>query len=236
MDKNDFFKNKDNVIAIIGIIFFVLLAIFARFTTSDNDNNVDNKKDNQETVEKDNQNNNEDGEEEIEEETISYNFTYTVDNNNQISIIEGKFYNNKQKFSIIENGEKQEYAKLEDNYLKLKNGTYEILKGDINDYFKYLNINDIIEFTEYSTYEEEDDIKIYEIDIPDLIDKYNLELEYNGFDDFKSDSITIEERKGNVKEIVLDYSNYFSYITNSKYRFKVTMKFNDYGKVEDFVI
>ena len=38
--KEEFFKNKDNVIAIIGIIFFVILAIFARFnTTSDNINN-----------------------------------------------------------------------------------------------------------------------------------------------------------------------------------------------------
>ena len=236
MDKNDFFKNKDNIIAIIGIIFFVLLAIFARFTTSSNDNTEDNKNGNQETIEKDNQNNDEDSEEEIGEETISYNFTYTIDNNNQISIVEGKFYNNKQKFSIIENGIKQEYAKLEDNYLKLENGTYEILKGDINDYFKYLDLEDIIEFTEYSIYEEDDDTKIYEIDVPELIDKYNLELEYNGFDEFKSDSITIEERKGIIKEIILDYSNYFSYITNSKYSFKVTMKFNDYGKVEDFEI
>ena len=112
MNKDDFFKNKDNVIAIIGIIFFVVLAIFARFST--NDNVSTNNKDN-EVVE----NKNEETTEDTPEKIISYNFTYTVDNNNQISIIEGKTYNNKQKFSIIENGVKQEYAKLEDSYLKL---------------------------------------------------------------------------------------------------------------------
>ena len=87
MDKNDFFKNKDNVIAIIGIIFFVVLAIFARFST--NDNVVNDNKDN-EVVE----NKNEETTEDTPEKIVSYNFTYTVDNNNQISIIEGKVYNN----------------------------------------------------------------------------------------------------------------------------------------------
>ena len=101
--KEEFFKNKDNVIAIIGIIFFVILAIFARFnTTSDNINNESENK--QEVAE----NENKDTDKENKEEIVSYNFTYTVDNNNQISIIEGKNYNNKQKFSIIENGVKQE--------------------------------------------------------------------------------------------------------------------------------
>ena len=37
-------KNKDNVIAIMGIIFFVVLAVFARFST--NDNVVNDNKDN----------------------------------------------------------------------------------------------------------------------------------------------------------------------------------------------
>jgi len=229
MEKNDFFKNKDNVIALVGIIFFVILAIFARFNTSDNP--PTDKKDN-EIIENENQ----ESTEETKEEITSYNFTYTVDNNNQISIIEGKAYNNKQKFSIIENSIKQEYAKLEDNYLKLENGIYEILKGDINDYFKYLELEDIIDFTEYSVYEEDDDIKTYEIDIPDLIDKYNFELEYDSFSEFKSDKITIEYDKEEIEKITLDYSNYFSYITNSNYKFKVTMNFNSYGKVEDFEI
>ena len=229
MDKNDFFKNKDNVIAIIGIIFFVVLAIFARFST--NDNVVNDNKDN-EVVE----NKNEETTEDTPEKIVSYNFTYTVDNNNQISIIEGKVYNNKQKFWIIENGIKQEYAKLEDNYMHLINGTYEILKGDINEYFKYLELNDIIEFTEYSIFEEKDDTKTYEIDVPDLIDKYNFELEYDSFSDFKSDSITVEYDKNNIEKITLDYSNYFSYITNSNYKFKVTMNFNSYGKIENFEI
>ena len=117
MNKDDFFKNKDNVIAIIGIIFFVVLAIFARFnTTSDNINNESENK--QEVAENENKDTD-------KEEIVSYNFTYTVDNNNQISIIEGKTYNNKQKFSIIENGVKQEYAKLEDSYLKLGENEYE---------------------------------------------------------------------------------------------------------------
>lgn len=229
--KEEFFKNKDNVIAIIGIIFFVILAIFARFnTTSDNINNESENK--QEVAE----NENKDTDKENKEEIVSYNFTYTVDNNNQISIIEGKTYNNKQKFSIIENGVKQEYAKLEDSYLKLGENEYEILKGDINDYFKYLELNDIIEFTEYSIFEEKDDTKTYEIDVPDLIDKYNFELEYDSFSDFKSDSITVEYDKNNIEKITLDYSNYFSYITNSTYKFKVTMTFNSYGQVEDFEI
>lgn len=224
-------KNKDNVIAIIGIIFFVILAIFARFNATSSNKNSNNN--NQDVVEKEN---NDSKTEQEQEQIISYDFTYTIDNNNQISIVEGKRYNNKQKFSIIENGKKQEYAKIEDSYLKLEENKYDILNGNINDYFKYLELDDIKEFTEYSVSEEKNDNKVYEIDVPDLIDKYNFELEYNSFNDFETDSITIEYDKEKIKKITLDYSNYFSYITNSTYKFKVTMSFSNYGKVEDFDI
>lgn len=231
MKREDFFKNKDNIIAIIGIVFLVTLAMFARFDTTSNESNKDNN-DNNDTIEKENQNN----QEEIEEESYNYEFNYTIDNNKKISIIEGKTYNNKQKFSIIEDGVKKEYAKLEDNYLRLENGQYEILTTDINDYFKYLDLDDIQEFVDYSIYDEDEHVKTYQIDITDLIDKYNIETEYDSFSDFKDDSITVEESNGKLKKIVLDYSNYFSYITNSTYTFKVTMNFNRYGKVEDFDI
>lgn len=230
MIDKDFFKNKDNVLAIIGIIFFVVLAIIARnnnssMSSNEQDDSVNN------VVEKENQ-------QEESEEDINYKFTYTVNNNGNISVIEGKRYNNKEKFSIIENGSKQEYARLDTSYMKLFNDNYEILKEDINDYFKYIDINSVKEILEYSNYEEdeEDDIENYSIDITDLIDRYNFELDYNGFDDFDDDSVILTRRNNNIVSIEMDYSNYFTYVNNSTYTFKVTMNFSSYGKVEDFDI
>jgi len=232
MKSEEFKKNKDTILAIIGIIFLVGLAILARAGGG-------NQNDSLEPTPSTTQNPTDETTTEPESTDIleslnqkNYHFTYTIQQNNETEIIDGKVNGSKAVFTILGN-QKEEYAKVSDNYLKKENGEYKIISSEIRAYFSYINNSALSEILEISMMEEKDNIQTYSIDTTDLLDEYT-DIEYDGFDDFKDDTIKIYKNKEQqIEKIELDYSNYFSYVNEQATTFKVTMEFSDYGNIEE---
>ena len=229
-------ETKDKLFGIFFIIFFAVLVIMIRTGNANNDGEFDD------------QNNTSSGDydEIIEDEDMknmysginnkNYEYTYTINIDNHKEIITGKAFNNKEKFSIISNG-KEEYAILSGNYLKLENNNYKVV-DKINDYYKYLDLNIIKKLILLSETEDEtDQYIVYKIDITDLIDEYNFDVEYDGFEEYKPDRATYYLNKnGTIDKIVLDYSEYYTYVTKKQSTMVLTLEFSNYGKVVDFEI
>lgn len=219
--------NKDNILAIVGIGFFVILAIFARF--SGNNNNL------------------EQGDGEVnstptstppEEETIdienNYHFTYTIDIGGKKEVIDGSVNASKAKFQIL-GAAKEEYLKLSNTIMKLVDGSYQVTEvSAIRDYFKYLDLNNIKEIMSISTVDmDEDDIYLYEVDTCDLFDEFSNGI-CDDFKDYPPNKLEVTyTKKGYFKKIVLDYSNYYTSLKGVESIFLVTMEFDDYGMQEE---
>ena len=223
--------NRDTILALIGIVFFIVLALIAR-------GNVSSKQDGKNssstvlptpspTA----------SEEKVEEnqifkniESLNYHFTYSIVQDDMKEVIDGKVNGNKQKFSII--GETEEkYAKLSESYLLFENGSYKILNQDVRSYFPYIELSNIYKILELSSGKEKGDVFVYRIDTTDLLDLYTEE-EYDGFDDFDDDTIQLYfNSEKQVVKIEIDYSNYFTYVHNKNTKFHVMMEFDSFGEI-----
>lgn len=232
MKKPKIEMNRDTIIAIVGLVFFLVLIILARMgggeeslqpeasPTPDIPIYSPEADEDDEKVTSDN-----------------YHFTYTIEKDATKEVIDGKVYASKAKFSIL-GASKEEYVKLSNSYMRLVNGEYQVIDPtQIRDYLIYLDLDGITTLQSFSVAKnEEDDIYEYEIEITDLLDQYT-DLDYDAFADYKTDKMTIcYNKKGYIKEIRLDYSNYFSYLSGKDSVFKVTMEFDQYGEISDFEV
>lgn len=233
--------HRDNVLAIIGIIFFIFLAIASRSGSREKRDVVDTPASVTPSSTSSNQGQNDSVQEAENLELFpdkNYHFTITVVQNGQTEIIDGNRDGNKQKFSVI-GSVKEEYAKISENYLKLENGSYSILNTEIRSYFPYLDLDQLEKILQKSFVTEQDGISTYEVDILDLLDFYT-NLEYSGFDELDDDQVKIyKNTKSQVYKIEMDYSNYFSYqdqAMTEKSTFQVTMEFDRFGEIQDLDI
>ncbi len=227
MKNKKFEWNKDTIIAIVGICFFVILGIMAR---------VSSPRDTLDEPPVSPTPSPSDSSSEMEL-ALNYHFTYSVEIDNQKEIIDGKVYANKAKFSILTT-EKEEYAKLGDSYMRLIDGKYQILDSPlIRDYFFYLDLDSIKEIMGLSLFETgEDDQLIYQVSTPDLLDTYT-NVDYDSFSEYPVNRMEVTyTKKGYFKKIKLDYSAYFSYLKGRDTNFILTMEFDDYGRIQDFEI
>lgn len=235
MNQNEFL-NKDSILAIIGIIFLIGLAIFARVTVNQESTEQKNKPESTPTPTATPENT-ENKETSLFDslDSNNYHFTYTVTQNEKIEIIDGKINGNKMKFSII-GEQKEEYARVSENYLKLNNGTYQILETEIRSYFRYIKVEEMKKVMDNSITKTEGNNKTVAVDITDLIEMYTEE-EYDGFEEFKDDKIIIYfDENQKIEKIELDYSNYFTHLNNQPSIFKVVMDFDQYGQIEELEI
>jgi len=220
--------NKDNILAIVGIVFFVILAIFARFSSGSSNNNLEQGGGNVSPTPTPTENT-----EEINLET-NYHFTYTVDINGQKEVIDGSVTGSKARFQIL-GAQKEEYLKLSNTIMKLVDGSYQVLEAKtIRDYFVYLDLNNIKKLMSISMVEmDEDDLYLYEVETTDLFDQFTS-VKYDDFTEYPTNKLEVSyTKKGYFKKIVLDYSNYYTSLKGVSSKFLVTMEFEDYGKQEE---
>lgn len=228
----DDLKNKDSIIAIIGIIFFIILAIIARKTTMQTQEQPQATPTPSPIA----------TEETIPQKDIleslknkNYHFTYTIVEGEKTEIIDGKVNGNKMKFTII-GDQREEYAKISDSYLKLIKGNYQITTSQIRFYFPYLQIQTIEEVLKQSTQKKKENILYYTVDTIDLLDQYT-EIEYTGFEERRDNQIKIiTTDDGKIERIEIDYSNYYFYLNNVEKTFKITMELNQYDMIEELEI
>lgn len=232
MKKPKIDMNRDNIIAIVGIIFFVILVLVVRIGGG-SDELVKDPDASPSPSPTDGENNS------LKPEEIAnnYHFTYTVNVDGVKEVIDGEVNGGKAKFSILGN-KKEEYIKLSNTYMRVVDGKYEVLEdANIRPYFPYLGKEGISEIQSISlSSNEEDDVYEYEIDVFDLLDKYTV-IEYDSFEEFKTDKMVVRyNKKGYIKDIKIDYSNYFTYVNKRTSVFKVTMEFDSYGEIKDFEV
>lgn len=216
--------NKDNILAIVGILFFIILAIFARSTTGGN-NNLEQNSGNDVTPTPTPTENTE-----IDLET-NYHFTYTIDIDGKKEVIDGSVNSNKAKFQILGEG-KEEYLKLSNTIMKLVGENYQVIETSaIRDYFVYLDIDNLKEMMSISSVKmDEDDIYLYDVETFDLFDKF-VSGKYDDFTDYPTNKMEVSyTKKGYFKKIVIDYSNYYTSLKGAESQFLVTMEFDGYGK------
>ena len=97
-------KQRDSILAIIGIIFFIGLAIFARSSASSKKNLPPPSSSSPTSSPTETSNAKKEGIDSLLDEE-SYSFTYTVVLGDATEVLDGKVFKNKMMFTIIGNGQ-----------------------------------------------------------------------------------------------------------------------------------
>lgn len=239
--KKCFGKEKDtryHAIAMLGIyaVIFAILIIFIRVSGSNvsyNQNEPlntpgttnppieENKTNNEITSNKEDENQN------IIDNDINYSYSYTITHNGKSEIYLGKKIDEKEKFTLIKDSISTNYAILNDNYLIEKNGVYSITQKP-SIFFKYCDVENILLLIK-----DKADSTSY------TVTNNELKLQYNDnivADNFNTNTIKLNVTNDVLKSIDLDFSSYYSSITNNKESLTIHMEFADIGTTEDFDI
>jgi len=241
--KKAFGKEKDtrahaiSMLAIYGIFMVIAITIVRsvpynqEITNEDIDSQIEAEEKIDETVE-------------TEEETttsstgvidsdINYSYSYTITFDGETEVYLGKRIDDKQKFSYIKDGVTLEYAILDDNYLVLEDGTY-ILTDTLDTYFKYCDIEKILELIENVVPEESDNYLKYNLSSSDIANVMSDTL--TSVDDNKNNSINIVLENGSLRTILLNFDSYISNVLGESHTLNIRMDYADIGTVEDFEI
>jgi len=235
--KKCFGKEKDDryhaiaMLAIYGIIFIILVASIrisgnnvidykeenpiktpeSTPIVEDNTNKEEIKEDNKETITND----------------INYSYSYTVTYNGKSEVYLGKKIDEKEKFTLVKDGITTNYAILNDNYLVQKGDVYTITEKP-SVFFKYCDVEKVLLLIK-----DKEEKNSYNVTNNELKNNYKDNLLS---DNLKDNIIKINISNDILKSIDLDFSNYYSAITNQKESLTIHMEFADIGTTEDFEI
>lgn len=247
--KKCFGKEKDEqlnaiVMLTIMIIFMAILAIILRFGTDTTKNETANNP--QKTtpptqdsikpiddLEKDSLN--EEGKEKGNYE-VNYSYLYTFELNGKKEIITGKKLDNKEIFTIVNEEESKDYAKLSNNYLIKNKNTYNLTVLPSNNLL-YTSIDDLADVLDSYTPNTgaEPNQYTYYISNQDLIKIYKPELASTQIE-AKNNPVTLTITDGKIEKIIMDYSNLYEAINKIPSTYLITLEFNNIGTTEDFTI
>lgn len=205
-------KNKDILMAILGISFVVFLVVIAK-TGGGSRNMINNNKDNIK------QDTNNQIEEEVKENQKSvydklekdYSFTYNININDNISIITGKKYGDKITLTVDGETMTRDYA----DFL------------NIRDYFKYFDISNLKRIISTSDIvKEENNIGTYNVDTFNIVDIID-DIDYDPFESNSNNKMTVELEKEYIKEINMFLDNYYKFLNpeNTKLEIKITYEY-----------
>lgn len=213
IDKNDALK------IILGLSFIILLFAITMSNDNNQTNNQNNDINNNKPIIENNKNDTDKPNKEPEKTIYdklnknNYSFTSTINVNNLEQHITGTI-NNSTVDIIIDN---QNIIRNIDDF------------NNINENFKYINIDylkRIIDLANINNKDENNNIITYDIDIIDLIDIYNPEIDYDSFNIVEVDKMIITFNDGYIKNIELDYTNYFKYIDSNNNNLNIKIEYN----------
>lgn len=159
---------------------------------------------------------------------INYSYSYTINYDDTSLIYLGKKYNDKEKFTLIENGISSEYVVLNGKILKLNSGKYEETNS-VNNYYRYCDREKILNI-----------IKDIE---PVSENVYNVSIAYFSStfgDTIEEDNgmpivVTVSKDNDEIKNISMDLDNYLKSL-GDEHSLKINMIFTDIGTTNDFEI
>lgn len=226
-------KQRSRFILFVYLIIFIVLIIFIRANMS----NIASQEQEQEKIEGTNNEpvvNEEGTNSELDEmfsfiDMNNYDFDFNINSNNSSSIIVGKRFNNKFNFEL-KNNEDILYFNGTSNYIKAK----ESLDGESKvTGFPYVLINvfdtkTLKDLIEHSTINND----VYEITNEEIgkIVKENLENKE------LVNSIELIKSNNKVVQINLFLSNAISSYTKETSDVIITLKYSNFGLVDDFII
>ncbi len=226
---------KNGIMLVLMILFFTALIIPLRNSNNNepsNKNNKPNNKPNNNIID-----NNESSIKGIKYlNNNNYAYIYTFELPQYKEKITGKIYSNKEKFTIINNNQTIEAARLGNDYLILQNGNFQFTSVP-SDNLKYTNIKNLQALLEMSIFEEKEGKINYEIDPIDILDIYAPDILYDEFANYDSDFISIYYQNDYITKMELDFNNYQRIVTgNNTDTLKIVLEYFDYQKQEDFDI
>ena len=235
--KKGFGKNKDKTIharimLAIYMFFFIILVLFIRLAPAKPVEDDKTKKDtnNTNTVEPTNSPEPTSNTKPISNE-INYSYTYTIvfDNNTEKYI--GKRIDDKEKFSLLKNGEYIDYAIVDGVYLKSDGNLYSITDS-FESYFRYCDTDKILSVVgSYNL--KANELNAYTIS-NDKIEKVFSEQLINNNNGMNN--INIKTDTETIRKIDMDLSNYISSLLNESHTLNITMEFANIGTTENFDI
>lgn len=166
------------------------------------------------------------------ENSMNYSYSYTITYNGDTTVLLGKKVNNKEKFTLIQDGTTTDYAILSDNYLILENGFYHITENP-NRFLKYCDIKNILLLVENEIPTEGNDRIKYSVSNQSLATFFKETISTNYE---QTNSIQLQMSNDTIKSADIDFSNYFSVIEGVSSTLTIHMDFVDIGTTEDFEI
>ena len=158
---------------------------------------------------------------------VNYSYSYRITINGETEVYLGKKIDDKEKFTLIKNGVTTDYAILNDNYLKLENGIYNITQKP-SEYFKYCDVEKILNLIE----NEQSDTN-YLISNTKLSSVFNDKLKV---DNNQNNEIKLTITDNVLKSIDFNLNNYITSVTSEAKTLTIHMEFADIGTTEDFEI
>ena len=220
---------RSRFILFVYLVIFIVLIIVVRLNLKDVPENKEIEDNKEEVI------NN------IEEEPViktnedfsyiklnNYSFIFDIKIVDTLSLIEGKRYNDKYSFTVSNNGDVL-YFNGTKNYIRAKeeDGEYK-LTGFPYILVDYFNNDLLISMIDNSTYVDDR----YEI-TNEKIGKLVNDSKIIGND---INTITLIKKNNIVTQIVLDLSNAVSLYLNDNKEAIITLKYADFGLIDDFLI
>ena len=245
-DFKDFFnrafgKEKDektHAIAMLAIygIFILILIVFVRLNGGKNTNETTNKNtDNKEIVEPTTiptPKPKEEPKKEKIESDINYSYSYTTMFDGVTEVYLGKRIDDKQKFSYVKDGITNEYAIKDGNYL-MYNGNVYYLVDKLDTYFRYCDVEKILDLVDNSIPTSNGNIVNYRINNKEIAEIFNEKIT---IDNETSNIFTLNIENDVLKSVKLDLTNYISSLLGTTHTLTINMDFANIGTTEDFDI
>lgn len=158
----------------------------------------------------------------------NYSYSYTVTSNGQSEVYLGKRVEDKEKFTAIMNGISIYYAILSGDYFIWENDTYHMIDTP-NLYFKYCNLDKVLELVNNAIPTENGNIIKYTIDNQTLANIFQEDIQnVEG-----RNTIQIWKDKEQIKTITLNFTNYFSARNQVETTWTAELSYTDIGLTED---
>lgn len=251
MNKNDlsellkkcFGKEKDDryhaiAMLIIYGIFFIFVVVFIRTnsssinkSTTNTDTSTTASPTTSSVINNDNSNT-EDNNSYTVENDINYSYSYTINYNNSSEVYIGKKIDDKEKFTLVKDNNTVNYAKLDDNYLILKEDNIYHITETPSKFLKYCDTDTILTMVEKEILTENSEGIKYSVSNASLSKAFNDNIIA---DNELENTIKLTITDNTLKSIYLDLSNYINSIGDNS-SLTINMEFVDIGTTEDFEI
>lgn len=179
--------------------------------------------------------------EENQEKEVNYQFIYTIEEENRLTIYEGKAYHNKESFTEMKDGIISSYYKLGEHYFKKNEERYDTVTNPYL-YAPFLDLKELDSLLSKKDGKTSGNKTTYLVSVIDLLELYDTSFPYDGFtiSTIEDDTIEVEKENKRIKKVVYSLNHMIDYYTKEREQpissLKITLEFTDFDKVEDFDI